>query len=100
MQGLRRELGSDLVLYDCLLQIVIVEFPTLLCVEFGSLTKPYKYIVNVLAHTCIIHIIHYNFSSLSVQSPLLNCGPTTYGTFSARNNPTGLVHIIYIYIYY
>jgi len=84
------------VLYYCLLQTVIVEFPTLLCVEFGSLTKPYKYIVNVLAHTCIIHII---FSSLSVQSPFLNGGPTTYGTYIARNNPTGLVHI-YIYIYY
>jgi len=30
--------GSLLVLYKCLLQIVIVEVPTLLCVGFGSLT--------------------------------------------------------------
>jgi len=37
-----RELGRVreklLVLYDCLLQIIIVEFPTLSCMEFGSLT--------------------------------------------------------------
>ena len=35
---LRRELESLLVLYDCLLQIIIVEFPTLSCAKFGSLT--------------------------------------------------------------
>jgi len=38
----RRELESLFVLYDCLLQIRIVEFPTLSCAKFGSLTIPFS----------------------------------------------------------